>query len=543
MTTKRTDAFSIDEALRDPGFTPRLRDVALLLDRVEGDDRDVQRAATAALLRVQADFARALVTRMEARDGGALAHLVRLAGRVAGEREMDAALVRAISKALASSDAQPRKAAASALGRLRPPGAEALLADALEAERANGGPEHVAIALAEALGKVGGSRASAALEALPADVASSDKVKRARLMIDRTLHREDDSVIDLDRDLGRGVSVVFRCRPGLEPILASELSFEQSPHFEAMSGRVVATLTTRPNELYRARTFVDFAFVLPRVTQRGDSDVVPVAEALGAPLAKRIFETLTTGTARFRLSWDGSGKRRGETWSLAEALATKGSKLVNDPTHSHWDVAVRKSGPRSLSIELTPNVVDPRFTYRTHDVPASSHPTVAAALVRFAGLADDDVVWDPFVGSGLELCERTIAGRFAQLIGTDIDEDALDAARANLGSLDVKAVLQRADARTFDPRRVTGPARGGLTAVITNPPMGQRSRAGDDIGQLLVDVMTRAAESLRKGGRLVLVSPTPGRTKEQAPRTLALTRSLPIDMGGFRAELQRFEKL
>ena len=38
-----------------------------------------------------------------------------------------------------------------------------------------------------------------------------------------------------------------------------------------------------------------------------------------------------------------------------------------------------------------------------------------------SGARADDVVWDPFVGSGTELVERALAGPYARLLGSDTD--------------------------------------------------------------------------------------------------------------------------
>src|SRR5947207_4079330 len=58
------------------------------------------------------------------------------------------------------------------------------------------------------------------------------------------------------------------------------------------------------------------------------------------------------------------------------------------------------------------------FRSRVADVAAASHPTIAAALARVAGTAPDEVVWDPFCGSGAELVERGRLGS-ARLLGTE----------------------------------------------------------------------------------------------------------------------------
>jgi tRNA G10 N-methylase Trm11 len=175
---------------------------------------------------------------------------------------------------------------------------------------------------------------------------------------------------------------------------------------------------------------------------------------------------------------------------------------------------------------------DPRFGYRRADVPAASHPTLAAALARAARVRPDDVVWDPFVGSGLELVERALLGPYARLIGTDLDSRALNAARANLAAASVaRYELVQADALSHAPA--------GVTLILTNPPMGRRVARDGSLRELLGAFVGRAARLLAPGGRLVWLSPLPELTTRRA-RALGLSVEAvsSVDMGGFRAELQ-----
>jgi tRNA G10 N-methylase Trm11 len=211
-----------------------------------------------------------------------------------------------------------------------------------------------------------------------------------------------------------------------------------------------------------------------------------------------------------------------------------GAPIINDPRSSSWIATVRAL-PDEVRIEWTPRLADPRFAYRRADVAAASHPTLAAALVRVSDPREDDVVWDPFVGSGLELCERHVFGPSRELVGTDVDDTALDRARQNLASVGATASLFRAGAGAFQPDAP-------VDAIITNPPMGRRVLEGHDIAGMLAEFVRRAPAVLGPRGRLVWMSPTPRATRDAARAAgLRLTRSSEVDMGGFFAELQRFD--
>jgi tRNA G10 N-methylase Trm11 len=141
-------------------------------------------------------------------------------------------------------------------------------------------------------------------------------------------------------------------------------------------------------------------------------------------------------------------------------------------------------------------------------------------------------VWDPFCGSGAELVERARLGR-CMLTGSDLDETALAAARANLAAAHVEATLALADARTHVP--------GPVDLVITNPPLGSRVQV-DAVG-LLVAALPGFARALAPGGRLVWITPASKHTTPAAERAgLVRTRELAIDLGGVRGRLERWER-
>jgi tRNA G10 N-methylase Trm11 len=185
-------------------------------------------------------------------------------------------------------------------------------------------------------------------------------------------------------------------------------------------------------------------------------------------------------------------------------------------------------------VELWPRgFEDPRFSYRKKTLPASSHPTLAAALALVGEARPDDVVWDPFAGSGIELCERALLGPYARLIGTDTDEGALALARENLIAARVKQFeLAVADARTYTP-----PAP--PTLIVTNPPFGRRVLHLSDLPDLFSGFLRNASRVLAPSGRIVWMSPDGERTAELASREGLTVRSRrDVDVGGIRAEMQ-----
>jgi 23S rRNA G2445 N2-methylase RlmL len=244
---------------------------------------------------------------------------------------------------------------------------------------------------------------------------------------------------------------------------------------------------------------------------------------------------------RYRIAWTEGGHRRAQTWDTARAIGRQAPEFINDPTASLWEFVVAGSDSSSgadecVDVALAPRGLDdPRFRWRKRDVPAASHPTIAAALVRVAGVRPDDVVWDPFVGSASELIERALAGPYRTLIGTDIEAKAIDAARANLDAAGVRAHLEGVDACVFAPP--------GITLLITNPPMGRRTSRSPRVAEMLDLFLSRAASLLVPGGRLVWIAPWPARARQAATKAgLLLDWAQVVDMGGFEGEMQRWSK-
>ena len=280
---------------------------------------------------------------------------------------------------------------------------------------------------------------------------------------------------------------MLECRRGLEPLLAEELSEGGFPVLAIAPGRVDTQLSGPLTELARFRLYHRAAFPLlpgagrtsggagaPAHPASGaggasatDAVTAAVIDALCSDQAGAILAGFTRGPIRYRIAWASGGHRRAQVWRIAREVAVRQPTLINDPTQSTWQARVVEDAPGPgpapgpaprVTVELEPRgLPDPRFGYRVADIPAASHPTIAAALARLAARAaaevgplEEDVVWDPFVGSALELVERARCGPVRSLMGSDTAPEALEAARANLAAAGLTAdsrVRRRAGAR------------------------------------------------------------------------------------------------
>lgn len=325
----------------------------------------------------------------------------------------------------------------------------------------------------------------------------------------------------------------LRCRAGLEEILRDEVEERLGvAPLRVERGVVTVTGAFPLAALGALRTASEIEAVLPLAVAPRESAPAALAAAVAATVTPWL-RPLFGGLPRMRIAFARrEGRGRAEIFALAEALGAHG--LVSDGRNASVSLVFERSAVDGVAVAITLHALGAaRFAYRVADVPAASHPTVAAALVRASRPRADDVVWDPFCGSALELCERAEAGPYAALYGTDRERRAIDAATANSRSV-ARLSLTVEDACTARPANVT--------AIVTNPPLGRRVQDAEGITRLLVRFLAHAATVLAPGGRLVWLSPAPRATREAAAEAgLRLRTARAVDLGGIAVELQIFD--
>lgn len=519
--------------LRAGGFTPPARSLPALLHLLA--DPELGAAAMTAALTTPSAAAEAAQTISATAPAPIRARLCELVGRIA-RTSTDPSLATWLTARLSDDDPKVRRRAIAALGKLEDPRHEDELLSAWD--RATSRPIQPAARLSElraiatALGSCGRDRARARLSALPDDDPELVRIAaEAAIKIDRELARTTDSAIDLDAHLPPDTEVLLHVRPGLEELTMAELA--HLPVKSAGRGRVAVRGARDLRRLFAARTFMHLGFPLaPRKLARGQPREDAVIDAMLDARTLAILRALTRGPIRWRLQWNDAGHRRAATFRVAQQVAQRCPELVNDAREAPWVVGVSERGDR-IFVELWPRAaVDPRFTWRSGAVPAASHPTVAAALARITEPRGDDVVWDPFCGSGSELVERALLGRFAELHGSDLDPTALALAKDNLDRAHVTPTsLTVADARTHRP------SQRPISLVLTNPPLGFRVTNDAPLRELTIAALDHWCDLLAPRGRIVWISPMPGLTASH-PRLHAELR-LRVDLGGLQAEIQR----
>jgi|GEM_PF-113179 len=428
--------------------------------------------------------------------------------------------------------------------------------------------------LGRALEKVGGVATLAVIEesggALPG--ITELKVKAA------VSRRENPGAVKMEAllPLEDGMRIFLRCRKGLEGFVLEEAEEVLSSDVFDIERMEPGCVTLRPKKpfslamLYKLRCFATVGFSLGTVDAgpSAQSDiqksrwVESLARCIGSTCARSIMLEGTEGAARYRLEFAGLGHQRGMVRQVIDRAYELSPEILNDSRQSLWSVdvipvagggsgggsaAYRKS---MASVELRPRLYpDPRLAYRQDDIAAASHPPLAACMVRLAevgkgaspeGREVQEVIWDPFCGSGLELIESALRGGVDTAYGTDLDDKAIEVARANFAAARLEqtnGIFTVCDFR--DARREAEIAAGSISLMISNPPLGRRVRIPDMKG-LFADFYTAAARALRIGGRLVFVNPL--RTGPEDP-SLKLEFQKTVDLGGFNCRLEMYRKV
>lgn len=379
--------------------------------------------------------------------------------------------------------------------------------------------------LAGALEKIGGAETLAVVRGvLP------QTEQKARAAVARS---ESPGAVRMDRMLENidGVRIHLRGRRGLEGVMRSEVEVQGKFRVLEMRDGLVAVEPKVPfllADIYALRCFGTAGFFLGPA--RPDS----LAGVMTSPLARKILSAFTEGPVRYRLDFVSKGHQRGAVRELANRVYALCPEILNDPRSALWAMDVY-SAARGETVELRPRCApDPRFAYRLKDVPAASHPPLAACMAWLGGRAE--VVWDPFCGSGVELIECAIRCGVRKLTGTDRSPDAIAIARTNF---EASGVAVAADFVCCDFRKhvpIAGPA--SVDLIVTNPPLGMRVPIRNLRG-LISDLLAVAAVVLKPGGRLVFVNPV----RMENPHPLLVLKSRQtVDMSGFDCRMEMYLK-
>lgn len=138
--------------------------------------------------------------------------------------------------------------------------------------------------------------------------------------------------------------------------------------------------------------------------------------------------------------------------------------------------------------------------YKVTHLPASLRPSVAAALAWLTAPQPDDVFLDPMCGAGTILIERAHFQRYHLLLGGDSREEALEAARANIGARYKPIEIRRWDARQLPLDAAS------VSSAAVNLPFGRQLSTSEENRALYPAFLSEMARVLLPGSRLVALT-------------------------------------
>jgi 23S rRNA G2445 N2-methylase RlmL len=309
--------------------------------------------------------------------------------------------------------------------------------------------------------------------------------------------------------------------PGLEEVAAEEIVRDLHAEVKRTApGLVVFRPSAVDGSLLRLRTVEDvflLAWGTDQLTHRAeDLDRIQRWTARDADWSRLLqlhhaVRPKPKGKPTFRLVTQMSGEhvyRRVDAGkSLAKGLAGKLPASWR-PAEENAAVEVWLTIDGSTAVcglRLSDRTMRHRTWKREHR-PASLRPTLAAAMVRLAGIGPAQVVADPMCGAGTLLAEVLESDRqrsrdrtqVATVLGGDLDAAALRAGAVNLRRLG-QPFLARWDATRLPL------AAGSVDRLLSNPPFGVQLGAPEEIGPLYHAMLAEYDRILKPGGRAVLL--------------------------------------
>ncbi len=235
-------------------------------------------------------------------------------------------------------------------------------------------------------------------------------------------------------------------------------------------------------------------------------------------LSQRVDESLSSGLLsalrpaegplRFRISPLRYGR-----WEIRDFLIQHYG-WVNDP--SSWDINLEVCG--SYLVAQVGALYYTRRWRALARTPASTNPLAAIIMINLLKVLPGQFVYDPFCGAGTLLVEvlETVPG--THVVGSDINKDALEAARHNMASFPGRGKIRKADARQISA------ADGSVERLISNMPFGKRVGSHSKNQELYPLFAAELARVLSPDGLAVLLT----EEKELLRQAIKATHSLRI---------------
>ena len=139
-----------------------------------------------------------------------------------------------------------------------------------------------------------------------------------------------------------------------------------------------------------------------------------------------------------------------------------------------------------------------KVQFRPFFSPISLHPRIARALVNISNIKKDDILLDPFCGTGGILLEAGLIG--AKVVGNDIEEKMIDGCRKTLDYYEIKNYSLFCSDIGSIPNYLKS-----VDAVVADFPYGKSTTTkGEDMENLYLRAFESISKILKTGGRAVI---------------------------------------
>ncbi|MFT5088215.1 MAG: tRNA (guanine6-N2)-methyltransferase [Candidatus Latescibacterota bacterium] len=160
---------------------------------------------------------------------------------------------------------------------------------------------------------------------------------------------------------------------------------------------------------------------------------------------------------------------------------------------------LEENGEALCGVRLSDRTMRHR-TYKKSSIAASLRPVIARAMVTLTEPKEEDVFLDPMCGAGTLLIERGESGRYRQLLGGDIREEALDAGRSNIGPR-----YKPIELRVWDACQLPLDM-GSVSAAACNLPFGKKVGEKSELKVLYARFMPELRRVVTPGAVAVLMT-------------------------------------
>ncbi len=295
--------------------------------------------------------------------------------------------------------------------------------------------------------------------------------------------------------------------PGLERFVGDELvrklgRREFRPSARAGEGRMQIDYSGHVKNLLDLRSVVAVhaveRFDVPRPRALlGHQYLTRLLAAVGWVI--RLHPSGTFRTMRVSAAGQGSRTMRRLRSEIAAAL-----DLDDGTDAAHLSLSVRPSTSGAgwdALIRLTPMALSAR-AWRVCNRASALNATVAHSMVALAGHRAGARLVNLCCGSGTLMIERATARPSAEIVGIDIDPEALSCAERNL---DAAHARNRTHLVLGDARRAPLPTA-SFDAAVADLPFGMASNPNGDLGSLYEETLREAARLVSPRGAFAVVT-------------------------------------